>query len=95
MGTPDCYGSDNIQLKIGRCECRHYDVGDRVEIPDGVYVGHEGVVVIKDSVMIATFPSLTDKWGGSIDPESVLMDRGVIAAKVKKLVNAHKKPRRQ
>ena len=95
MGTPDTYGPNFIQLKTGPCKCKHFNVGDRVFMGSGVYVAREGVVVIVDDKVVATFSCLTDKYGGIIAPESILMDKGVIAVKVKKLVKAHKKPRRQ
>ena len=65
MGLYDIYG--NIQLKVGEVELRHFKVGDRVPIPDGIYVGHEGAVVITKGRFVASFPHLINKWGGRLD----------------------------
>jgi hypothetical protein len=70
MSTYDEYGS--VQLKVGLCEMLDYSVGDKAGIPDGVYVGHDGVVVIKDGVFIAEFSHLVTTWGDIVKPETVL-----------------------
>ncbi len=69
MGTPDTFGANFIQLKTGDCVFDHFKVGDRITMPDGVYVGFEGAVVIKEGFFIAEFPSeeVVDKWGGQIN----------------------------
>ena len=95
MGTPDTYGRDRVQLKTGPCECRHFYEGDDVAMGDGVYVGHEGVVVVMDSKILATFSFLMDKWGMHVDPASVLIDRDEVAAKVRRLVKSHGKPKKR
>jgi len=70
MGLFNTYGS--TQLKVGDLYCRLFDVGDTVDVPDGVYVGWEGVVVIVDGVFAAEFEHLVSKWGDEIDPGTVL-----------------------
>jgi len=70
MGMFDWYGK--IQLKTGPCKLINYKVGDKVEMPDGVYLAQDGVVIILDHKLAATFKHLVDKWGGKIDPEEVI-----------------------
>ena len=70
MGVYDEYAG--IQLKVGPCCLAQYDVGDKVEIPDGVYVGHSGVVVILDGKFVGEFGTMISKWGNTIYPEEVL-----------------------
>jgi len=70
MGIYDYY--ENMQMKIGDVQMNTYKVGDSVDISDGVYVGYEGVVVIKDSVFVAFFEEMLDKWGGELDLNAVL-----------------------
>lgn len=80
MGCYDCYGDNRnaktgenfVQLKNGPCILHCYDIGDEVEIADGVYVGYEGVVVIHDKKVLRVDKVLIDKWGGSILPEDIL-----------------------
>ncbi len=72
MGVYNCFGKKGIQLKVGNCALKDYQIGDKVDIPDGVYIGYGGVVVIKDGIFIADFDNLTDKWGGVITPRNLL-----------------------
>lgn len=82
MGIYNTYGEKGIQLKVGDCCLHHYSVGDKCDIDDGIYAGHEGIIVIKDGIFITEYspnnlnfdlvkmmlPNSTiyDKWGGII-----------------------------
>lgn len=70
MGVYDIYG--DTQLKVGPCLLKCYNVGDEVEIPDGIYIANEGVVVILDGKFVAEFDKLMSKWGDVIDPGAVI-----------------------
>ncbi len=70
MGVYDTYA--NVQLKIGPCELKHYNIGDAVPILDGIYVGYEGIVVIKNCIFVAVFKELGTKWGTTIDMDDTL-----------------------
>ena len=70
MGVYDEYGE--VQLKVGPCCLAQYEIGDEVEIPNGVYAGHEGLVVVVDGAFIAKFECLMTKWGDMIDMSSIL-----------------------
>ena len=72
MGVYDEYGTLGGQIKVGSCELTHFLVGSKVDIPDGVYITLCNVVVIVGGVFVAEFETLTDKWGGAIEPQSVL-----------------------
>jgi len=71
MGMYDIYGKNGIQLKVGENLCQHFTVGDKVDILDGIYVGYEGAVVIKDGIFIAEFDHITDKYGGALENDKV------------------------
>ena len=70
MGVYDCYGK--VQIKMGNRVLKQYNIGDTADIPDGVYVGWEGVVVVKDGIFIAEFSEITTKWGEKLYPNSFL-----------------------
>ncbi len=72
MGTYDTY--EGVQMKAAEDKdgMDYYKVGDKVSIPDGVYVGHEGVVVIVGRIFAAKFDNINDKWGGTITPKALL-----------------------
>lgn len=67
MGIFDTYGS--TQLKAGKPWQIQYKIGDKVKIPDGVYLDDDGVVVIKDSIFVAelTPDQVFDYWGNEVD----------------------------
>ena len=81
MGVYDCYG--RCQLKVGPCELKVYDVGDKVPISDGIYLDYGGAVVIKDGVFVAEFEDLTDKYGSPIDISDMVDERNPVNQAVK------------
>lgn len=72
MGIYDIYGKEGAQLKVGPCVQHCYNVGDNVPLPDGVYLAWEGVVVVVEGKLAATFDHLWDKWGRIIFPHDAL-----------------------
>jgi hypothetical protein len=82
MGIYDTYGK--VQLKVGKVDMSSYSIGDKVSIPDGAYVGYEGVIIIKGGKFLAEFKQLEDKWGsvistselaGSLNPLNEVVDK--------------------
>lgn len=69
MGIYDTYGK--VQLKINDDSFESFRTGDKANVPDGVYVGHEGIVVIHKGKFIAEFENITDKWGNVIKPAEI------------------------
>lgn len=63
MGTYDSYGPKKVQLKRGPCCLHQYDIGDEVEVPDGVYIGDSGIVVTKDHKLIEVYEEIKDLHG--------------------------------
>ena len=66
MGVYGTFGKNNTRIKLGERPLHHYEIDDEVDIPDGIYVGHEGIVVIKDAEFVAEFDRIFDKWGGVV-----------------------------
>ena len=62
-----------IQFKNGECLVIYYEVGSKIELPDGIYYGYEGAFVVFKEVVVAAFEKMEgetfmfDKWGGKID----------------------------
>ena len=73
MGTYDTYG--NVQIKTGPRGQIEYSIGDHVLIPDGIYVGWEGAVVILEGLFIGVFPLVYDKWGRVHGTSDLLIQR--------------------
>lgn len=80
MGTYDTFGAIGVQLKAGPCKCRQFDVGDSVDIDDGVYVGYEGIVAIKGGAVVMVTDLFYDKWGGEISCKALLDERNPVAS---------------
>lgn len=61
MGIYDEY--NGIQTKAGEPMMKDVAIGDAVSIPDGVYVGWDGLIVVLNGRLAATFPTLMDYHG--------------------------------
>ena len=70
MGMYDEYAG--VQLKIGPCTLYRFDIGEQACIPDGLYVGYEGIVVIQGGLLVAVHKNIFDKWGGVISTGNIL-----------------------
>lgn len=70
MGMYDEYAG--VQIKVGDACMEQYEIGDNVSIPDGIYCGYEGLIVILNGKLIAKFAYMFTKWGDIIDPEHIL-----------------------
>ncbi len=72
MSVYDEYGKLGIQLKVGPCCLAQYEIDDEVEISDGIYAGHAGLVVIVNGIFVAEFEYITTKWGDYISMPAIL-----------------------
>jgi predicted RNA-binding protein with TRAM domain len=72
MGIYDTY--DNIQLKVGELTLTDYEIGDKTDLHDGIYVAPDGIVVIVAGVFVATFDHMVDKWGNNISIGDVISE---------------------
>ena len=70
MGMFNTYG--DTQLKVGELSCHQYNIGDEADIPNGVYVGLEGVIVVTGGKFTAEFKHVTSKWGDEIKPHAII-----------------------
>ena len=67
MGVYNTYGEKAAQIKLGDCCLRHFNIGDKVDIKDGIYIAYESIIVIKGGIFIAEFDELNTKWGDVIN----------------------------
>ena len=95
MGLYDTYG--NVQIKTGLLgnEMRDFKIGDKVSLSDGVYVGYESVIVILNSIFIAEFFYLLDKYGGIIETKAMIDSVNPIAQAIKSYEKGGKSTRRR
>lgn len=73
MGMFDSYYSEQptkenwdiileVQMKNGPCLLNSYWPGCKSDIPDGIYIGLEGIVVISNGFVVTVSNVITDKW---------------------------------
>jgi hypothetical protein len=73
MGCFDTYWSEkptqenynnivSVQMKNGLCILKDYWPGCSSDIPNGVYISYDGVIVIADGKVILVSDHFTDKW---------------------------------
>jgi len=67
MGIYDTYG--DTQIKVGDVNMVDYQIGDKASLPDGIYFGYGGAVVICQGLFVAEIPldAVFDKWGGRVE----------------------------
>ena len=53
MGAYNSYAG--VQLKIGDVQGIEFEIGEDVNIEDGIYLGYEGAVVVFDGKLICKF----------------------------------------
>jgi len=78
MGVYDTY--DGIQLKIGFNNLDEYNIGDETPLEDGIYVGYEGIALIKNGVFIEKYEFIIDKWGNRIFPREIIDHNNIISS---------------
>ena len=75
MGVYDIYAGE-IQLKVNLLydNMRNFEKGDNVPLNDGIYLGYEGIVVVRHETFADYFPtdSLFDKYGDRVDVKEIL-----------------------
>ena len=70
MGAYDIY--EGIQIKAGNVRCNTYKIGDKTDLPNGIYFGYEGFIVIDKGIFIAKSRyNIFDKWGRRADPSTI------------------------
>ncbi len=75
MGVYDYYGDRGIQLKIGLDDewpLHHFKIGDKVILDDGLYVGLEGIILIRDGIFVQEFKGMTSKLGSFLSAREIL-----------------------
>lgn len=77
MGIYTTYG--NVQIKIDNDKksnpLKQYIIRDKVPIDDGVYIGREGIIVIKDHIFIAEFNDMKNKYGKSFTYNDIIFKK--------------------
>jgi len=85
MGVYDTYGKSGVQIKAGNdgMSMNDFFVGDKVPLADGIYIGYEGTVVVKDEIFITEGLFLKDKWGAILNSRSMIEDNNPISRYLK------------
>jgi len=92
MGMYDTY--EGVQLKAGPCSMNNYEMGDRVELHDGLYIGYEGVIVVGDGKLRGVYKTMTDKWGKKMNLYKVLNLSSPLVAVAEKIMKKYQKKKK-
>jgi len=94
MGMYNTYVGNGaeVQLKVGHCEdMLVYKIGDKTDIPNGVYLSREGIVVVQYGIVAAVLGNqLYSKWGDPIKVVDVLKPYDYVALAIEKEEKRHK-----
>ena len=71
----NAFGKNKIRLKVGEIKARPYEIGDHVDAPDGLYLGHGGAVMILNKMFVAEFGVIFDDQGCKLDIEEIRRKR--------------------
>jgi len=89
MGIYDTYAGE-IQLKVNLLadEMRDFEIGDKVPLANGVYLGYEGIVIVRNGVFTDYFPEeyLFDKYGDRVDVKEILDEVSPVVQAVKEAI---------
>lgn len=81
-----------VQLKVAdELKLKEFDLGDPVDIPDGIYVGHGGFVVIQTGLLIARFDTIKTSWGDEVKPDTILNDYHPLRQVIQEAIKGKKK----
>ena len=87
MGTYNTYfdGEISVQLKVGDTdEMNDYTIGNICDLADGVYVGYEGAVAVKNSKVVLVTNNLQDKYGGEISCRELVEPNNPVFSTIQK-----------
>ena len=94
MGIYNTFGQKGVQLKVGKLQMAHYDIGNYVDkIKDGTYLAPDGAVTICGGKVVAIFDKVHDKWGNELDLHEIVEKNNPIGIVVKELSKKHVKVR--
>jgi len=69
MGMYDTVGNNGSQIKIFKNSAKHYSIGSKINILDGLYITYEGWFVVKDGIVLTEGILSFDKYGNIITPK--------------------------
>jgi hypothetical protein len=70
MGIYDVVGKQQIQIKSTPNPYMNlYNIGDKIELPDGIHFGYEGWFVVRKGIILCEgyYDEVWDKWGGQLE----------------------------
>ena len=68
----DIIGENEFQLKMLDCIMRHYNIGDKIKICDGIYICYGGWFLVEDGILIKEGEKMWSKYGDEIDCSEIV-----------------------
>lgn len=83
--NPDKYGRRGIKTAFGKTSGKRFIVGDKVPIPNGMYIGYEGGFVISGGRLIHVSKRIYDRWGMTLRLDDIMEKRGPLGKSYKEV----------
>lgn len=89
MGMYNTYAG--VQLKVSeQLNLTEYDLGDTVDIEDGIYAGHGGFIVVIGKILVGRFDKITTTWLDKVSPDDLLNKYHPLKEVIERVVNNNK-----
>ena len=59
---------------------KEYDIGDFIQLEDGIYIGYEGWFFVRNSEVIDNGLNIYDKWGNLLSLEKLMSNNPISEA---------------
>ena len=59
---------------------KDYEIGDFIQLEDGVYIGYEGWFSVRNSKVIENGLNVYDKWGNLLSLEKLMANNPILEA---------------
>lgn len=77
---------EGIQIKSTPDPCyQTYNVGDIIDLPDGLHVSYEGVFLVEEGRIKGTARDLYDKWGERLSLDTILDPKNPVLQALEKI----------
>jgi len=78
VGIYDTVGSNNIQIKLLDSSLHHFNIGDKIEVQDGLYIGLDGWFTVKNGTVSDEGTVIFDKWGNQLNCGEIIQNRSEV-----------------
>ncbi len=90
MGVYDTVGENQIQIKLFESSLHHFDIGDKIETQDGLYIGWEGWFVVEEGIIVKEGENIFNKWGNQLACGEIIKGKSEVLKAVNDVISLQK-----